>query len=149
MPKPTGGRHFDAEAMRREQLEPTIQIGGLLYVGRLFSAPEWLYWNERLQQLRARMEAGEVRDVEILVFYREYFRAIFPRKRYRFWWPDAADELLKEPLAVIEEAFERFFERQARANGAELLPRTATRPPTTDGRSSSDSTLAAAVAAEG
>jgi hypothetical protein len=134
--------HFDADVMSAANVEPTIAIGHFTYVGRLFSAPEWFQWNERLQMLKASIEAGTAKSVDLLLFYHTFFRAIFRPGLFRrgvpFWAPDVADALLQEPLTTIQEAFERFFERQARANGA------STKSPSTNGPNSNDATQVAA-----
>lgn len=146
MTKPTNYRpHFDAAAMEAANVEPTIQIGSYVYTGRLLSAPEWFVWNERVQQLKARVEAGEAKGFEILAFYHSFFRTLFPRGLFRpgvpFWAPDVADSLIQEPLGAIEEAFAIFFARQAHANGV-----SAKSPSTTPGRLSKSSTPEAVAA---
>lgn len=135
--------HFDADSLATANVEPSIQIGSYVYVGRLLSAPQWFQWNERLQELKQRILSNAATARDLLTFYHSFFRAVFPPGWFRpglpFWAPDVADRLLQEPLPVIEEAFERFFERQARANGA--VPRTS---PSTNGTSSSESIPVAA-----
>lgn len=140
--------HFDVPAMQASLVEPTIQIGDFVYVGRLHSAPEWFAWNERLQLLKAKVEAKTLTAAEVLAFYHEYFRSIFPASLFRrgvpFWAPDVANTLLQQPLEAIEDAFERFSARQATANGVTIEPRSLAAPMTTHGTSSNDSTPAAA-----
>ena len=139
--------HFDVAAMDASNVEPTIRIGRFVYVGRLLSAVEWFEWNERLQRLKERSEGGKVTGQELLAFYHAYFRAVFPPGLFRrgvpFWAPDVADMLIQEPLATIEEAFARFFARQALANGVKVETRTES--PSMNGTSSSSSTRAAAT----
>lgn len=135
--------HFDADAMRAAQQEPTLTVGSLLYRGRLLSAVEWFGWNEQLQALRARIEKNHAKPAEILDFYERFFRELFPRSRRRWWAPDPVTALMRERLPIIEGAFDRFFELQAQANGVSR------KSPSTSGTSSSDSTPDAPAAGPG
>lgn len=131
---------FTVEEMEGANTPPTCRIDGRVHVGRLHSAPEWFAWNERIQDLRARAEKGEVTYKEMLAFYRDYFVDLFPRSLFRRdrdgkwiapWAPDVADTLMRQPLSEIEEAFDRFFYRQAWANNVRILT-TRTPTPGTD-----------------
>lgn len=147
--------HFDADSYRAAQEEPTLQIGGLLYRGRLLSIEEWLVYAGEIEQLRAadaratlrRAENEDrfARDEELLpdirgsassayvALYRRYLRAVFPRRRFRFWAPDPVAGLMAMPWGVVTEAITRFFDLQALAT----KPREST---PTSGTSSAPST---------
>lgn len=133
------GRHFDADAMMREQEEPSLTVGNLLYFGRLLSAEEWFAWNERYAALSARIKDKTADMPDLLAFYRAYFTDLFPKSRRRFWAPDPVAHLMMRPFAVIQEAFEHFFALQAQANGV-VVP-TVESQPTTHGTDSSSRTL--------
>lgn len=138
---------FSVEEMQAANTRPTIEIEGYVYEGELFSAVDWFLWNERIQVLKKQVEGGHATHYDLLQFYHQFFRAVFPaglwglglfRRGVPAWAPDVADTLLREPMSTIEEAFECFFGRQAQANGVEIP--TATRPPMTHGNGSSDKT---------
>lgn len=138
--KPKPQTHFDADAMAAANEEPTLTVGSLLYYGRIFSALEWLAWNDRFAAISAQLKSGNATVYDLLAFYRAYFTDLFPRRRRRFWAPNPVDALMQQPYKIIQETFNRFFALQAQANGV-TVPGPATSPPTkTHGTSSSAST---------
>lgn len=126
--------HFDADVYRAAQEEPTLTLGGLLYRGRLLDIEEWLGYAEEHDRLR---EQGAPQR-EVIQFYRRYLRAVFPRRRYRWWAADPVPALLAMPWGVVMEATARFFALQVRASTP-----SAGQPSETPGTSSPTSTTAA------
>ncbi len=136
--------HFDADAVAATQEAPTLQVGNLLYRGRLLSIEEWLPFWERLQAIQAKpvAENGDAALAalrERTAFYRDYLRAVFPKRDYRFWAPDPVKHLMAQPFEIVEKTLAFFFILQARATfGTKTLEEAANQ--TTGGPSSPDKT---------
>lgn len=117
--------HFDADAMAASQDAPTLTVGRYVYRGRLLSIEEWLPWWERFIELQRTAETSSrpaADMLKLLAFYRDYLRLVFPRRHYRWWAPDPVKHLLRQPLAVIEEAMTCFVLLQVRATfGANVV----------------------------
>lgn len=105
--------HFDADTFRAAHEEPTLVVGGKLYVGQLLGIEEWLGYAGELNRLRANAETSQA---AYLRFYRRYLRAVFPRAWWNVWAPDPVYALLRLPWAVVAEALDRFFILQAHAS---------------------------------
>lgn len=136
--------HFDADAVAASQQAPTLMVGRYLYRGRLLSIEAWLPYWERLRALdRAAAAADGDAAVASLrarsVLYRDYLRAVFPRRDFRFWAPDPVKHLMQQPLQVVEKTIAFFFTLQARATfGRDALDKATA---TTHGSVSPPSTM--------
>lgn len=138
MAKPSDSRaHFDADAITAAQEAPTLTVGRFLYRGRLLSVEEWLPFWDRLQAMEAKPAAASTRLAVLalrdrVAFYREYLRAVFPRRDFRFWAPDPVAHLLAQPFDVVEQTVGFFFTLQALATfGLEAMDKATT--PATNG----------------
>jgi hypothetical protein len=107
--------HFNADTRAAALAVPTLTIGGLRYRGRILSAAEWLPWYERYLELAKKDGKSMAVVRERLAFYRAYMATVFPRHTLRFWAPDPARLLERQPGNMLAEAFTDFFSLQLSA----------------------------------
>jgi len=147
---PAGGTAAEyAESLEEPVLE--IDVGDITYkfVGRILSIEEWVaHWERRLalEALAARAVAAKTPvDMQLwLDHWKAFLRAVFPRRRFRWWAPDPVRLAAESPGLGLRGHYERHFFLQAVAMGAALPPPA---PSPTPGPSSSSSTPDASAAA--
>jgi hypothetical protein len=133
--------HFNADTRAAALAVPTLTIGGLRYRGRILSAAEWLPWYERYLELAKKDGKSMTVVRERLAFYRAYMATVFPRHTLRFWAPDPARLLERQPGNMLAEAFTAFFSLQLSAIvGAESEAEPTEPPSPAPGNTSSGST---------
>lgn len=119
---------FDADALAESMSPPAVRLGGRTLVGEVLSREQFMQFEKRM----ARLAAGEMEGPELGDFFRDYLRAVFPR-RWRFWRAlpalDPVHRILVHP-AVIH-IMKDFFVCQAQSTRALSLV-----SPTTPGQTS-------------
>lgn len=125
--------HFDADALSAAQEVPTLMVDRFLYRGRLLSIEEWLPFWDRLQAMDARPAAADDAEArtrlrERAVFHRDYLRAVFPKRDFRFWAPDPVKHALRKPLQEVEAIVAFFFILQTHATFGKEAIGSATAP---------------------